>query len=349
MHLAPSQRPLDEGSSPSFCAGRKLGDVAQALLWTLLQEDPACPTRVRLDKVAHRQRPLAGSVRHLNRWRAQGQLNRRKGRPRHAAGRPPVVSGAALVQVTPRLSCVGGHLVAHGLDQQETFGPVVAPLTQAIEAHKRAHPDDDFALVHHREQTLLHRFEALFFAPLFGIDTLTAFATHEHPLPTRLGRGYHRSTLRQFLGQLERLDAAAALMPVLVPQPAGQITSVDGHMIASWSRVSMPKGLITMLGRIMAGSQAIIAHNEAGQALFVAYHPPDMHVSQVIVASGHKVALATGTSLVVIDRAVHAVAMARAFDHEGWGFLCMRDDNAPQGLESFETTPVGTLDDGTPV
>ena len=78
-----------------------------------------------------------------------------------------------------------------------------------------------------------------------------------------------RLTLTQFLGQLERIDAAAALMPALVPDTAGQITDVDGHMIAYWSRVPMHKGKITMLGRIMAGSQAIIAHNEGGQALFV--------------------------------------------------------------------------------
>ena len=36
MPLTPSQRTLDEDSSPSFCGGRKLGEVEQALLWTLL-------------------------------------------------------------------------------------------------------------------------------------------------------------------------------------------------------------------------------------------------------------------------------------------------------------------------
>ena len=347
MPLTLSKRTLDEGSSPSFCAGRKLGDVEQALVWTLLQEDPACPTRVLLDKVAPRHSPLAVSIRHLNRWRVQWQLNRRTGRPRQAADRPPVVSGAALVQVTPRLSFVGVHLFMHWLDQQETFGPVMAQLTQAIAAHKRAHPDDDFPLLHHREQTLLRRFEALFCAPLFGIDTLTAFDTHEHPLPTLLGRGYHSSTLSQFLGQLERIDAAAALMPVLVPHPAGQIAYVDGHMMAYWSRVPMHKGKITMLGRIMAGSQAVIAHDEAGQALFVAYYPPDIHLSQVIVDYCQKLAGAPGSTLFVIDRAVNAVAMARAFDDQGLGLLCMLDDNEHQGLASFEATQVDTLQDGT--
>jgi hypothetical protein len=340
MPLALSQHTLAEGSSPPFEAGRKLGAVAMALVWQLLQEDPECPSRVVLDKVAQRQVPMAVSVRHLNRLRAKWKLNRRKGRPGHTALIRPVCVGRELVQVTPHLACVGVHLFAHWLDQQDSLAQVVARLTQAIEVYKQTHPDDDFALLHHREQTLLRRFQALFFAPLVGI---------EHPLQTLLGRGYHSSTLTQFLGQLERIDAAEALMPALVPATAGQITYVDGHMIAYWSRVSMHKGKITMLGRIMAGSQAIIAHNEAGHALFVAYYPPDIHVSQVIVAYCHQVALATGTSLFVIDRAVNAVAIACAFDHQGFGLLSMLDDNEHDGLDSFEATEVDTREDGTRV
>jgi hypothetical protein len=349
MHLAPSPRNLTEDLSPAFSAGRKLSEVAQALLWTLLQEEPGCPSRVLLDKVAHRQIPIAVSLRHVNRWRATWGLNRRKGRPHHAEGPRPVASGAAVVQVTPRLSFVGVHLFAHWLDQQDAFGPVVAQLTQAVEAHKHTHPGDDFALLYHREQTLLHRFQALFFAPLLGIDRLTGFDTREHPLQTLLGRGYHSSTLRQFLGQLECVGAAEALMSTLLPAKVGQLIYVDGHMIAYWSRRAMHKGKITMLGRIMAGSQAVIAHDDAGQAVFVAYYPPDMHVSQVIVPYCQQVALATGRALFVIDRAVNAVALAGAFDDQGLGLLCMLDDNEHDGLESFEATEVDILEDGTRV
>ena len=269
MHLAPSQRTLDQDSSPSFCAGRKLGVVEQALLWSLLHENPQCPSRMLLDEVAQTQAPLPVSVRQFNRLRVKWQLQRGKGRPRRAPAHVPVASGAAVVQMMPRLSCVGVHLFAHWLDQRETCGPVVAQLQQAIAAHKRAHPDDDFALLHHREQTLRRRFQALLYAPLCGIETLTAFDTHEHPLQTLLGRGYHSSTLSQFLGQLERLHAAEALMPTLVPDKAGQITYVDGHMIAYWSRVSMHKGKITLLGRIMAGSQAVMAQSDTGHAVWV--------------------------------------------------------------------------------
>ena len=102
----------------------------------------------------------------------------------------------------------------------------------------------------------MRRFQALFFAPLLGIETLTGFDTDEHSLPTLLGRGYHSATLSQYLGQLERVNAAEALLLALLPDKAVQITYVDGHMLAYWSRVPMHKGKITMLGRIMAGSEA---------------------------------------------------------------------------------------------
>jgi len=302
-----------------------------------------------LHTIAETQGQIAVTLRQINRLRKAWGLNRGKGRPRRVSSQKKSESQGHLVQIMPRLSCVGVHLFAHWLDQHETFGPVVAQLTQAVEAHKQAHPGDDFALLHHRASTLLRRFQALFFAPLCGIDRLTACDTHEHPLATLLGRGYHSSTLSQFLGQLERVGAAEVLLPALLPAHTGPITYVDGHMVAYWSRMSMHKGKITMLGRIMAGSQAVIAHDDAGQALFVAYYPPDIHVSQVIVAYCQRVALATGHSLFVIDRAVNSVALAEAFDEQGLGLLCMLDDNEQAGLESFEATYVETLEDGTRV
>src|SRR6267378_4143128 len=101
MPLALSQSNPDVGSSPSFCSGRKLGDIEQALLWSLLQEDPQCPSRLLLDEAARRQRPIAVSLRQLNRWRVQWQLNRRQGRPRQTPYSGSPVSGAAVVRVRP--------------------------------------------------------------------------------------------------------------------------------------------------------------------------------------------------------------------------------------------------------
>ena len=100
------------------------------------------------------------------------------------------------------------------------------------------------------------------------MDRLSGFDTQEHPLETLLGTSYQATTLSQFLGQLERIEAAAAwLLPILLPAQGDKLVYVDGHMIAYWSRKAMHKGQITMRGRLMAGSQAVISHEETGQAV----------------------------------------------------------------------------------
>jgi hypothetical protein len=83
-----------------------------------------------------------------------------------------------------------------------------------------------------------------------------------------------------------------------------------------------------MRGRIMAGSQAVISHDENGQAVYVAYYPPDTHLSQVMLAYCEQVAEASGRDLFVIDRAVNSKAMAQAFDAAGLGLLC--SNNSPK-------------------
>ena len=123
MQLPLSQGNLTEDSRPVFYTGRKLSEVEQALLWSLLQEEPRCPSRVLLDKVAKRQIPLAVSLRHVNRWRDTWGLNRGKGRPRQAEGRQPVTFSTDVARVTPHVSFVGVHLFAHWLDQHDAFWP----------------------------------------------------------------------------------------------------------------------------------------------------------------------------------------------------------------------------------
>jgi hypothetical protein len=103
MPLALNQPKLNLPSSPSHCAGRKCGDIEKALVLNLLHEEPQCPSRLLLDKIAHSHAPLDLSVRHLNRLRRQWQLNRPKGRPRHAPCHRPAAPSADIVRVQPRL------------------------------------------------------------------------------------------------------------------------------------------------------------------------------------------------------------------------------------------------------
>ena len=134
MPLTQSQRHRTEETSPDFSAGRKLSEMEQALLWSVLQEEPECPSRVLLDKAAERQIVMTVSLRHVNRWRLTWGLNRGKGRPRRTAGYQPVACGSEIVRVTPQVLCVGVHVFAQWLDHREAFGPVVAQLTQTIAA-----------------------------------------------------------------------------------------------------------------------------------------------------------------------------------------------------------------------
>ena len=93
MHVAQSQHNLTEDPSPVFSAGRKLSEMEQALLWSVLQEDRECPSRVLLDKLVQRQVAIALSLRHGNRWRPHGgSIVARAARvTRTAHGRWPLV------------------------------------------------------------------------------------------------------------------------------------------------------------------------------------------------------------------------------------------------------------------
>ena len=86
MQLTPVQCHRDADASPAFGAGRKRSDVAQALWWTFLQEEPQGPSRALLDEAARRHRRLAVSLRQVHRWRASRGRKRHPGRPRQAAG-----------------------------------------------------------------------------------------------------------------------------------------------------------------------------------------------------------------------------------------------------------------------
>src|SRR3989475_11384654 len=74
MPLALSQSNPDVGLSPSFCSGRKLGDIEQALLLSVLQADPLGPSRLLLDEADGRQRPIAVSLRRHHRCVGQWEL-----------------------------------------------------------------------------------------------------------------------------------------------------------------------------------------------------------------------------------------------------------------------------------
>ncbi len=333
--------------SPSFEDGTKLTAEQKLYLWTLVSADPTVPSSAILEQAVS----INITIRHLNRLRSDWNLSRPKGRPR----KPVVDSQSPLLPVPIRqetnLSFIGVHIFSCWAEMQEIF-PMVLDLTkQAIDIHTENHPEDSFPLLGHRDDTLLCRFKALFFAPLFGVGKLIEYDVREHALETVIGRGYQSSTLNQYLGQLERINVAPMLMNALIPADADDdnICFIDGHMIPFWSRVSMHKGKITMLGRIMPGSQAVVAHIEDGRAIFFDYQPPDTRLPRIILDFCTEIADLTGIRIFVIDREVNSKAMAREFTERGWGLLSMLDKNEYTDLSDWNAEYFGKLDDGAEV
>ena len=119
---------------PKFCAGRKVTETHKALLWQLRNDDPHCPSRLVLHTITATPVQISVTLRHIKRLRKTWGLNRGKGRPRRTGLQKKSDSQGPLGQVTSRLAGVGVHVFGHWLDQQQAFAPVVAQLTQAIEA-----------------------------------------------------------------------------------------------------------------------------------------------------------------------------------------------------------------------
>lgn len=330
---------------PDFYDGTKVSIEHKISLWRLLVVDPTAPSRI----IFARAVSVTITIRQLNRLRINWGLNRPKGRPQKLKAEAKPDCLPVPVTLDYNITFIGVHLFACWVELQQSFALTMVLLRHAIDTYNANNPEDFFPLLRHRNETLECRFKAILFAPLFGIGKLIEYDVKEHALKTLICRGYQSSTLNQFLGQLERIDAASTLMGALIPDKSNGICYIDGHMIAFWSRLSMHKGKITMLGRIMAGSQAVIAHSEDGRAIFVEYYPPDMRLPQTILDYCEKIVSLTGIDLFVIDREINSVAMACAFKEKGWGLLSMLDQNEYKDLSDWNVECIGVLDGGAKV
>ena len=88
MHIT-HNNPVDN-ASPAFCAGRKVTETHKALLWQVLHDDPACPSRMVLHTIAATPGQIAVTLRHIHRVRKAWGLNRGQGRPRRASAQKKI-------------------------------------------------------------------------------------------------------------------------------------------------------------------------------------------------------------------------------------------------------------------
>jgi len=332
-----------------FHDGLKISAYQKLQIWELLQEDPACPTQFLLKQLTVLEVSIQVSVRQVNRYREEWGINGKQGRPKKSKLANKSCNDKDIISYNANISCIGIKIFDEWLEQKGIFSEVIALLAETIENYKGINPTENFPLLHHREETLNYRFKALFYAPLFEIGKLTEFDVKEHALETVINRSYQSSTLNQFLGQLEKINAVQSIMPGLLPEETGDICYIDGHMIAFWTSASMHKGKITMLGRIMPGSNAVISHNERGDAIFVEYFPPDIRLPRIISEYCDKIVSMTGIRLFVIDREINSLSVACAFQSNSLGLISMLDKNEYNDLSDWDTQIIGELEDGSRV
>lgn len=280
------------------------------------------------------------SISQVNRIRKEWGLERRAGRPRKGNIKKQAD------KIIGHIPQVGVGLFALWFQKEQEHNSVLGEIKEVIAEYKENHAGEEFRLLNARSETIEKKWQALAILPLLGIKKLSELDYKTHNLGSVLGYTYSSSTLTQFLGELERVGAEK-IKSELANDAQGEYCYIDAHLMAFWSRVKMNKGHITMLGRIMAGSKAVLAHDEAGNAIGLEYYPPDRHLTHIVDDYCDSIEVSTGINRFIIDREVNSVEIARLFVARGWELICLLDANEYKGLESFNRKYSGQMEDGT--
>ena len=288
----------------------------------------------------------------LNRIRKEWGLERKRGRPKgkNQTQSPPVEEKARpKIWHCLHLPKIGLRLFALWMEQTQRHVPVLETIYELIAEYKKEHPEENFRLLRHSKETIARKWKALSILGLAGIKKLSELDYHQHDLDRILvdGYSYSYSSLRQFLAELERVNAGASLKNLLSRSVNGEWAYIDGHMIAYWAKIKMHKGYITMLGRIMSGSKLVVTHDKDGNAIGFDYYSPDTHLINVIEDYCQSIVDLTGVKNFVIDREINSAGIANLFEEHGWGIICLLAANEYDGLDSFNKHYCKTLDDGT--
>ena len=285
------------------------------------------------------------SISQLNRLRQEFGTNRKRGRPRKQEQISHPIAKTKTTQISAN---IGLCLFFLWLEKNDHYVPVLEAIGNKINEYKGKMPGEQFRLLNAGEKTIEKKWKALSLLPLLGIKKISEIDYCQHYLPSVLGEKYSSSTLTQFLGELERIDVGESFKLLLSSNADGEYCYIDGHLIAYWtSTKKMHKGLITMLGRIMPGSNAVLAHNEEGQAIGFDYYPPDIHLTHIVEEYCSNIVEVTEITNFVIDREVNSVDIARLFVEKEWDLICLLGSNEYKGLESFNKKFCKQLDDGT--
>lgn len=311
--------------------GYRLTIAKQRLVYEVLRENPQIATRVILEKTG-----IHVSISQLNRLRKKWGFSRKPGRP-----------GSAVNPCGQLISQGGLKLFYIWLEKDEKYRQSLESLYEAIDFHNDENPEDSLRILHSRRETIVRKWKVLTLLSLAGIERLSQLDYTDHSLWQILGYSYSYASLKQFVQDLEKINAGSFLRQALAKGASGQFCYIDPHLFPYWTRRKMNKGKITNKGRVMAGSKLMLAHDQQAQAIDFELHPPDTHLNNVIESMCANIVESSGVKNFVIDREVNAVEIARMFKDNGWELICMLASNEYKGLESFNKRYCKRLADGT--
>lgn len=343
---APNEKSKEEKLDANYRHFRKrykLSFENQILLYRKLCENPEITSRDLLSQFPQ----IQITIDQLNRIRKEWGLSAKRGRPKvKNAESIPKEKTQPVFAHRPK---VGLSLFDMWLDETNRYEEVLETIYELIEAYKQEHPQENFRLLKSSKVVIARKWKALNLLALAGIKKFSELDYQQHDLDRILvdGQNYSYHTLRQFLGELERVNAGASLKILLAKCVKGDWAYIDGHMIALWSRLKMHKGYVTMLGRIMPASKAVFTHDQLGQVIGFEFYPADTHLLHIIEEYCKEIVDLTGVTNFIIDREINSVEVAKLFDSHRWGLICLLDANQYSGLESFSKKFSKQLPDGS--
>lgn len=301
----------------------KISIEEQWILYEKLYENP----KIASSKLMENHSNIKITIGQLNRIRKEWELSRGKG----CLGIEEKSDKTKTI-----VERAGANIFSVWLKENNKDEQILNTIYELIKVYKKENPKENFRLLNARKTSIEKRWRALMVLPLLNIDKPSQLDYKEHDMVSVLGYSYSYSTLTQFLGELERVNAGAFLKLILSKSAQGEYCYIDGHLIAFWTRLKMHKGHITSNGRIMAGTNAVIAHDENGNIINFELYSPDTHMTHILEEYCSKIVALTGIKQFIIDREINSAKTACLFVEKGWELLCLLDKNEYKGLKSFK-------------
>ncbi|MDQ1274536.1 MAG: hypothetical protein QG610_107 [Euryarchaeota archaeon] len=203
-----------------------------------------------------------------------------------------------------------------------------------------------FTLLRHLESTILSRFMTLLMLPVLGIGRLSELSRKEIDVcGVNINEvNYAYSTLSQFLGQMERVNAGEYLQQALCPGDRELVEGgivliyLDGHVKGYYTKRCMNVGKVTNKNKVMAGTKEVVVQNEDGHIMALREYPIDLHLVHVVLQMCLEFKRDGQKPIAIINREVNSLELGKAYTEEHIGLITILKKDQYKGVEDFSIT-----------